>query len=39
MGQSARRRAQELFGLDGVVDAYASLYQKLAGKGAHAENS
>ncbi len=39
MGQAARRRAQELFGLDGVVDAYAGLYQKLAGKGAHAENS
>ncbi len=39
MGQAARRRAQELFGLDGVVDAYAGLYQRLAEEAAPAGNT
>ncbi len=39
MGQAARRRAQELFGLDGVVDAYAGLYRRLAEEATHAGNT
>ncbi len=39
LGQAARRRAQELFGLDGVVDAYAVLYRRLAEEATHAGNT
>jgi len=39
MGQAARRRAQELFGFDHMVDAYVGLYQRLAEGAAYAGNS
>jgi glycogen(starch) synthase len=32
MGQAARRRAQELFGIERLTDAYDGLYQRLTGK-------